>query len=154
MPIFLLFLLEEDCHSANICANPPPFCMWDATTGLLDQWCLGPCLGSELVNPRLPKWSTWTQPLPQWAGPIIGWFLYEVWGIWQGLGLFWVLMKIQLFQYQLLKRLFLLHWLAFASLSKLIVIFVCFYFWSLLFVSLIYVSILWEYHTLLITIAL
>ena len=33
LPIFL-FLLEEDCHWADIFANLPPFCMWDAVTSM------------------------------------------------------------------------------------------------------------------------
>ena len=31
--------------------------MWDAATVWLDDQCVGLCLGSKLVNPRLPKWS-------------------------------------------------------------------------------------------------
>ena len=43
---------EEDCPGANICANLPLFCMWDAATAWLDEWCIGPHLGSEPASPR------------------------------------------------------------------------------------------------------
>ena len=41
---FFLFIFgEEDCPWANISANLPLFCMWDAATAWLDEWCVGPC---------------------------------------------------------------------------------------------------------------
>ena len=62
----LLFLLEDDCSWANI----PLFYMWDATTGWLSKWCVCPCPGSQPVNPRLLKWSTWNQPLRHQASSL------------------------------------------------------------------------------------
>ena len=59
LPIFL-FLPEEDCPWAKICANLPPCCMWAATAAWLDEWCVGPRLGSEPANLRPPKWSMCT----------------------------------------------------------------------------------------------
>ena len=50
MPTFLYF----------ICERP--------ATAWLDKWCIGPCLGSELANPRLLKWNVWTQLLHHQAG--------------------------------------------------------------------------------------
>ena len=52
VPIFLYF----------ICGAP--------TTVWLDKQCVGPCLGSELVNPRPPKGSVQTQPLRHQAGSL------------------------------------------------------------------------------------
>ena len=57
---FLLFLLEEDCSWANICANLPIFCMWDTGTAWLDEWCVSLCPGSKPANPGPQKWSTRT----------------------------------------------------------------------------------------------
>ena len=37
---------------ANIRANLPLFCMWDAATAWLDEWCVGLHLESQPVNPR------------------------------------------------------------------------------------------------------
>ena len=48
---FFSFFGEEDCPWANIYANLPLFCMWNATTAWLDEHCVGPRLGSELVSP-------------------------------------------------------------------------------------------------------
>ena len=45
---------------ANICANLPLFCIWDAATVWLDEQCVGLHQGSEPANPRLPKQSAWT----------------------------------------------------------------------------------------------
>ena len=70
MPVANLPLFaEEDCHWANICANLPPFCIWDTTTAWLDEWRVSPQPGSEPVNPGPLKQSLWTQPLCYWAGP-------------------------------------------------------------------------------------
>ena len=53
LPIFL-FLLEEDCCWANICANLPLFCV--GCQHSLTWWVvLSPRTGSELVNPGLPS---------------------------------------------------------------------------------------------------
>ena len=68
VPIFLFFL-EKDCCWANICASLPLFCMWDAATEWLDEWCVGLCPGSELGNPGPLKWSSWTSPLCHCASP-------------------------------------------------------------------------------------
>ena len=53
----LFFFCEEDW--ANICANLPLFCMWDASTAWLTNG-IGPCLGSKPVNLGPPKWSMQT----------------------------------------------------------------------------------------------
>ena len=64
--LFSFFLLsvflfgEEDWPWANIHASLPPFCIWDAATAWFDEQCVGLCLGSEPVNPRLLKQSPWT----------------------------------------------------------------------------------------------
>ena len=63
------FFGEEEWPCANICANLPLFCTWDAATAWLDEWCVGQCLGSERANPGPPKWNTGTHPLCQQAGP-------------------------------------------------------------------------------------
>ena len=68
--LFLLFFSEEDWPWAKICANLPLFYMWDDTTAWLDEQCVGPCPGSEPVNPRLPEWSSRTWALCHWASPI------------------------------------------------------------------------------------
>ena len=36
------------------------FYMWDATTAWLNEWCVGPHLGSGLANPGPPKWGIQT----------------------------------------------------------------------------------------------
>ena len=56
LPIFL-FLLEEDCCWAIICANLPLLCMWDTATTSLDEQCVCLCPGSEPMNPGLPEQS-------------------------------------------------------------------------------------------------
>ena len=45
--IFLFYGLEEDCYWANICANFPLFCMWDATTAWLEEQCVGSAPGIQ-----------------------------------------------------------------------------------------------------------
>ena len=53
-----LFLLEEGSPWANICANLPLLCMWDATTAwLMSGAGLHP--GSEPTNPGPLKRTTW-----------------------------------------------------------------------------------------------
>ena len=54
----LLFFCEEDCPWANICVNLPLFCMWDAASAWLDEWCVGLHPGLEPVNPGLLKQNT------------------------------------------------------------------------------------------------
>ena len=68
MLLIFLFLLEEDCPWANVCANLPPLCMWNATTARPNEWRVGPCLGLEPVSPG-PKWSLRTQLLCHGASP-------------------------------------------------------------------------------------
>ena len=60
--IYFYFIIfgEEDWSWANICANLPLFCLWDATTAWLDEQYVGPQLVSKPVNPKLPKQSTRT----------------------------------------------------------------------------------------------
>ena len=58
------FFGEEDWPWANIFANIPLFCMWDAATAWLDEQCVGPCLGSEPTNSGPLKWSAWTTTVP------------------------------------------------------------------------------------------
>ena len=48
LPLF--FLLEENWPWANICAHLPLFCMWNAATAWLDEWCVDLCPGSEPAN--------------------------------------------------------------------------------------------------------
>ena len=36
----------------------PLFCMWDAMTAWLHEWCVDPCPGSIPANSRPPRWST------------------------------------------------------------------------------------------------
>ena len=51
------FSLEEDQPWGNICANLPPFCMWDATKSWLDEQCRSaPWI--QTCKPRPLKWST------------------------------------------------------------------------------------------------
>ena len=65
LPLFV----EEDWLSANICVHLLLPCMWDATTAQLDEWYVGPCPGSEPMNPGLLKQSSRNQPLHHRAGP-------------------------------------------------------------------------------------
>ena len=58
----LLFLLEEYCHLANLCAILPLFCTWDVTTAWLVEWRVGLCLGSEPANPSPLKVNSTTTP--------------------------------------------------------------------------------------------
>ena len=51
----LLYLLEDDCHWANICAHFHLFCMWDAATAWLDEQYVGLHPGSKPANPNV--WS-------------------------------------------------------------------------------------------------
>ena len=59
LPIFL-FLPKEDCPWANMCANLPLRCIWATTTAWPDEQYVGLCLGSEPMNPGLPKQSART----------------------------------------------------------------------------------------------
>ena len=68
---YTLFFGKEDWPRANIFANLPLFCMWDTNTAWLDKWCIGLHPVSEPMDPRLPKWRVWTQPLCHWAGPLV-----------------------------------------------------------------------------------
>ena len=72
--IYSFILGEEDCPWANICANLPLFCMWDAATAWLDEQYVDPHPGCELVNPKLPKQSTNSTTLPlAWPLDIFWW---------------------------------------------------------------------------------
>ena len=68
---FFFFFGEEDCPWANVCVNLPLLYMWDTATGWLDEQYVGPHLGSEPANPRLPKRSVRTWPLCHRVGPSI-----------------------------------------------------------------------------------
>ena len=64
--IIYLFICEEDSPSANICANLPLLCMWDATT----TWLMsgrGPHPGSELMNPGRLSRVHGTLAMPPWG---------------------------------------------------------------------------------------
>ena len=43
MIILYFFFGDEAWPCANICASPPLFCLWDAATAQLNEWCVGPC---------------------------------------------------------------------------------------------------------------
>ena len=51
---------EEDWSWASICAHLPLLYMWDACHSMAWQAVPSPHLGSEQVNPRLPKRNVWT----------------------------------------------------------------------------------------------
>ena len=55
-----VFFGEEDWPWANTHANVPLVCMWDATTAWPNEQGVGPCLGSETMNPGPLEWSTQT----------------------------------------------------------------------------------------------
>ena len=54
-----LFLFEEDCCWANICGSLPLFCMWDASSAWLDEWCVGSTPGIWTCEP----WAAEAQPV-------------------------------------------------------------------------------------------
>ena len=64
MPIFL-FLLEEDCPWANIYANLPLFCMWDAATPWLDESYVALQQGPELWGAEGESTNLTAMPLGQ-----------------------------------------------------------------------------------------
>ena len=75
--VLLVFFGQEDCPWANIYASLPLFCIGNATTAWLDEWCVGLCPGSGPVNPGLPEQSTQTQPPCHWASPYCTHFIDE-----------------------------------------------------------------------------
>ena len=75
---FSLFVYLFVClFWANICASLPPFCTWDTTTAWLDEWCVGPHLGSEPTNPGPPKQSTNLTTMPL-GWPVSWLFFYNI----------------------------------------------------------------------------
>ena len=78
LSLSLSFFGEEDWPWTVICANLPPFCIWDATTVWLDEWCVGPHPGSQLANPGLPKGSARTQELRHETSPSCSLFLGNI----------------------------------------------------------------------------
>ena len=70
-----LFLLEEDYPWANICANLPPLCMWDAATAWLMSR-VSPHPGSTLVNPGCQSRTRGTLTTQPWGQPQELAFLY------------------------------------------------------------------------------
>ena len=69
------FFGEEDCHWANIHANLSLFCMWDAATAWLDEWCVGLHPGSKPANLGPPKPTTELNHYATGLGPLI--FLFS-----------------------------------------------------------------------------
>ena len=68
LPIFL-FLLEEDGPWANICASLPPFCILDAATARLDEWCW---VRAQDPNPQTPGHRSWGRELNHYTtGPAL-----------------------------------------------------------------------------------
>ena len=55
--VLFCFLVRKIVPELTSVANLPLFCMWDATTAWLDEWCVGVHPGSEPMNPGLPKLS-------------------------------------------------------------------------------------------------
>ena len=80
---FIYYFGKEGWPWANICADFPLFGLWDAVTAWLDKLCVGLHPGSEPVNPRLPKWSAWTSPLCQRAGPKLDFIKLKTPALWK-----------------------------------------------------------------------
>ena len=76
--ILFYFFGEEDWPWANICCQSLSF-FYEGCCHSMAWWAvLGPCLGSELANPRLQKKCTQTQPRHHQANPLVNQLLTQL----------------------------------------------------------------------------